>query len=277
VATSGILQELTALEQARARLETALGSDENWRALHQSAGSDAASQSAAQRARDTRLKMALAENPLYQAWRHLGEAISALHESGARGESAGGELPEDVAALLRDPGKETVSQGAFGSLARRLQVGRPRSAGGPDGRRGVEPKTAEPQTAARSPAAGPPPLPPAMGPHGADVRGDGSQFHQHDAAGAVLDEATVTFVRRDPLLPSAELPADLGTGRASELFERLRALTDQVEPADAPFRPPGSAEEAEVVIVTAESAQARQEAEARASTIRRLRKALSGD
>ncbi len=273
MAASGISQELAALEQARARLEAALGSDEHWRALRRSAGQNAAPQSAAHRARDTRLKMALAENPLYQAWRHLSEAISALRESGARGEPGEGELPEDVAALLRDPNSEAPSQGAFGSLARRLQVSRPDPAGGPDGERGAT----APRTAGRAPTTRPSRLPPSVGGHSADGPENAPQFHHHDWAGVGLEEATVSFVRRASLLPSAELPADLGTGRASELFDRLRSLADQLEPTDATFTPPGSAAEAEVVIVPAESAQARREAEARASTIRRLRKALSGD
>src|SRR6185295_12926570 len=81
------------------------------------------------------------------------------------------------------------------------------------------------------------------------------------------EEATVTFVRREPLLPSAQLPADLGTERATALFERLRGLSGRHEPAEAPFSSLGGADEAEVVIVTAEGARARREAEERAGTI----------
>ncbi len=80
MAASGMVtQDLAALEQARERLEAALAGDESWRALRTSEGQDGAPESAARRARNTRLKMALAENPLYQAWKHLGEAIAALH------------------------------------------------------------------------------------------------------------------------------------------------------------------------------------------------------
>jgi len=89
----------------------------------------------------------------------------------------------------------------------------------------------------------------------------------------------VTFVRREPLLPSAQLPADLGTERASALFERLRGLKEEQELAagEAAFAPPKDADEAEVTIVSEEAARLRREAEERAGTIRRLRKALSGD
>ena len=107
MAASGVTDELTALEEARARLEAALADDEHWRALRQSPGEregDGEEASAARRARNTRLKMALAENPLYQAWKHLGEAIAALRASGADAErpAGSGELPQDIANLLRD-------------------------------------------------------------------------------------------------------------------------------------------------------------------------------
>ena len=100
MAASGMVtQDLAALEQARERLEAALAGDESWRALRTSEGQDGAPESAARRARNTRLKMALAENPLYQAWKHLGEAIAALHETRARSEAAVAGLGDDVAAL----------------------------------------------------------------------------------------------------------------------------------------------------------------------------------
>ena len=94
------------------------------------------------------------------------------------------------------------------------------------------------------------------------------------------EEATVSFVRREPLLPSAQLPADLGTDRASALFERLRGLEEERagrRKARRPSLPSQDAGEAEVTIVSAEAARLRREAEERAGTIRRLRKALSGD
>ena len=79
MATSGVTDELTSLQQARARLEAELAGDEHWRALQQPPGPGEDTQaSAARQARNTRLKMALADNPLYQAWKHVGEAIDAL-------------------------------------------------------------------------------------------------------------------------------------------------------------------------------------------------------
>src|SRR5687767_11596734 len=107
-------QDLEALEQARERLEAALANAESWRGLRKSEGPDGDSESAARRARNTRLKMALAENPLYQAWKHLGEAIAALHETRARGEAAAAGLGDDVAALIRDGDTDSISQGKFG-------------------------------------------------------------------------------------------------------------------------------------------------------------------
>ena len=87
MAASGVTDELASLEQARARLEAALAGDEHWRALRQPPGEregDDEEATAARRARNTRLEMALAENPLYQAWKHLGDAIAALRASRSR-------------------------------------------------------------------------------------------------------------------------------------------------------------------------------------------------
>jgi hypothetical protein len=99
-------------------------------------------------------------------------------------------------------------------------------------------------------------------------------------AGTEPDEATVTFVRREPLLPSVEKPKAPPTAPATGLFARLRTIAD--EPQAAPqtpneaFAAPGGAEEAEVVIRTSESAEAQREAGARAGTGGRLRKTLPG-
>ena len=95
------------------------------------------------------------------------------------------------------------------------------------------------------------------------------------------EEAEVSFVRREPLLPSAHLPADLGTDRASPLFERLRGLSEEeqapTEP-ETPFASPiDDGGEAEVTIVSGEAARRQRQAEEKAGTVRRLRKALSGD
>lgn len=236
--------ELTSLEAARARLEAALAGDEHWRALQQSPGQgqgEEAEASAARRARNTRLKMALAENPLYQAWKHLGEAIAALRESGADAE-----LPGEIARLLRDHASQAAP-----------------------------PPADEP--------AEPPPKPKPAAP--ADKRPaevDGAprpRPHPNGRAAADPEEASVSFVRREPLLPSAQLPADLGSERASALFERLRGLEEEqaLAATEGAFTPPKDADEAEVSIVSEEDARLRREADERAGTIRRLRKALSGD
>ncbi len=206
MAASGVTDELTSLELARARLEAALAGDEHWRALRQSPGQgeregEEAEASAARRARDTRLKMALAENPLYQAWKHLGEAIDALRASGTDLErpAGSGELPQEIANLLRD---------------HEFQAAPP-----------VADEPADPPSKPEqaSPPSEPPAPPAAAGKSTADVD-RAPRPHPNGWIAADLEEATVTFVRREPLLPSAQLPADLGTERASALFERLRGL-----------------------------------------------------
>jgi hypothetical protein len=222
VAASGVPpDELTSLEEARARLEAQLADDEHWRALQQPPEGEEAQGSAARQARNTRLKMALAENPQYQAWRHLGEAIAALRASGA----------------------EDAPQAAAGSR---------------------RPRPISPSPRAAPVADAEPPAPPRVG-----------------RAVAEPEEAEVSFVRREPLLPSAQLPADLGTDRASPLFERLRGLKEEeqapTEP-ETPFASPiDDGGEAEVTIVSGEAARRQRQAEERAGTVRRLRKALSGD
>jgi hypothetical protein len=237
VATSRVTDELTSLQQARARLEAELAGDEHWRALCQPPGPGEETQaSAARQARNTRLKMALADNPLYQAWKHLGEAIDALRANPAE------PLPS-------------------GELARTM------------------PGVAQVQASAPTPELADKPTKPKQAQRAADVGGT-PRFEPRPRAVAEPEEATVTFVRREPLLPSAQLPADLGTSRHSELFERLRSLEEGEEPAagESTFASPSdNAGEAEVTIVSGESARLQREAEARAGTIRRLRKALSGD
>jgi hypothetical protein len=87
------------------------------------------------------------------------------------------------------------------------------------------------------------------------------------------DEATVTFVVREPrgpMLPAAELPADLGTPRKSALFDRLRSLSG-APPPDEDCRPTlnGPADEAQVEIV-------KEDGKKPSETVRRFMKALSG-
>jgi hypothetical protein len=234
VAASGTTDDLRSLEEARARLEAALADDENWRALQQPAApGDAAEAGAARQARNTRLKMALADNPLYQAWRHLGEAIAARRagDAHARPAAAGATLPHAPPVAHRPaapPSKPAQAQ------------------------RGAQASpTTEPAQASAAPRVG--------------------------RAIADPEEAEVTFVRREPLLPSARLPADLGTERASALFERLRDLEEEEQTTPAPettfVSPDDAADEAEVTIVSPEDARLQE----RADAIRRLRKTLSGD
>ena len=279
MAASGMVtQDLAALEQAREPLEAALAGDESWRALHRSEGQDGAPESAARRARNTRLKMALAENPLYQAWKHLGEAIAALHQTRARGEAAAAGLGDDVAALIRDGDTDSISQGKFGSLARRLEVSRTGTVARPPRRRAepAAPQAGGSASPAQPPARTEPRTDPGLGTDAGAEAGARAQRW----AGTEPDEATVTFVRREPLLPSVEKPKAPPTAPATGLFARLRTIAD--EPQAAPqtpneaFAAPGGAEEAEVVIRTSESAEAQREAGARAGTGGRLRKTLPG-
>lgn len=257
MAASRVTKELTALLETRSRLEAALGSDEHWRALQQSAGRDGgAEESAARRARNTRLKMALAENPLYQAWKHVGEAIDALHKSGGGAEDAA-DASATATPALRDAPRPRI-----GTLAARLAAGAALAA---------EVRPSEPEPAGGRPPTTPPTLP--RVPLGAMVgereRVPGPRAPRR--ADLEPDEATVTFVRREPLSPPAQLPADNGTERSSG-FEGEPGLPEET------FAPPrAGSEEADVVIVTAESAGARRTAEEQADTLRRVRKALSGE
>jgi hypothetical protein len=240
-------EELSALERVRSRLEDELAGDEHWRALKQSQQQeDEGELDAARRARDTRLEMALAENRLYQAWRHLGQAIAALRD------------PDAGAEQLREATSDGEARAETGPMARRLAVSRmesPLEAGG----NGEKPATADSSHQSQRAESGPPGPPP---------RG---------FAGAEPDEASVTFVRREPLLPTSESAAEHDASRGSGLSARLRGVSAETDGPRA-FSPAESGgEEAEVVIVTADSARAQREAAARAGTIRRLRKALSGE
>jgi hypothetical protein len=269
LAPSGTTQDLAALEQARAQLEAALAADENWRALRKSEARGGAPESAARSARNTRLKMALAQNPLYQAWRHLGEAIAALHESRARGGAGAGE-----------GGAETVSQGKFGSLARRLDVSR---AGGAARAPGHETASAPLPANDQAPAIPPPASTMSQAAADAAAADDPAPRRWADED---PDEATVTFVRHEPLLPSVDQPEDISAARARGLFARLRALADapraSQQSASEAFAASGRTEEAEVVIVPAESGAQGREVEvpadthARAEVPRRVRKTRPG-
>ena len=97
--------EVSRLEETRARLEATLATDENWRALVRGRASASDEDAAARRARDTRLEMALADNGIYCAWRHVGEAIAALRgyaaDAGVSRRSPQSELPQEIAELIR--------------------------------------------------------------------------------------------------------------------------------------------------------------------------------
>jgi hypothetical protein len=251
LAASGTAQDLAALVDARARLEAALSGDESWRALHGSAGAD--EEGAARRARNTRLKMALAQNPLYQAWKHLGEAIAALEQGRAAGEAAAGV----VAPPPREVGADAVSQGAYGSLARRLEVTHPDAPARVAGHAAPQATDGSPTAA---PAAAPGAAPPAQ---------------QRGWDGGEPDEATVTIVEREPLLPSVEQPTAPTSRRGRGLSERLRNLASEPDTAPDSFAVTGRGVEAEVVIVAPEGAKAEPDGGVRASARRRVRKTQS--
>lgn len=143
--------------------------------------------------------------------------------------------------------------------------------------------TAEPvsqRTADPTPAAKAAPQPsPSVGTDGLQST-RGAEAETPQGMMAEPDEATVTFVLREArpsLLPSAELPADLGTERKSTLFERLRGVREGVEAPEEAFTPlDASAEEADVVIVTPEGAKAVKQDQRRLGDVQRFLRALSG-
>ena len=81
--SSGVSDELAALEATRARLEAALSADENWRALKQARAENASptDQRAQRRLRDARLELSLLSNPVYRAWKHVDDAIEVLRKN----------------------------------------------------------------------------------------------------------------------------------------------------------------------------------------------------
>ena len=289
MATASASEELEALELARSRLEAALAGDENWRALRQSqTGGNGADDSAAHRARDTRLEMALAGNAHFQAWKHLKGAIDALRsravaqaqaaeplvrpaQGGAATHAAA--LPDDVEALLRSKAPTDTSMAAPSEAqggpqhtepgpAPAAAGGASRSASGRlvDRLGQMEQSGDEGMLAGRAQA----------------------MARQAPPVAADPPEATVTFVVRETRapVPSSEPAVDPGAERnGSAQFERLRSLGEAPEPpAAAIYSPIGVAEEeAEVTIVSVESLKQRREADARAGIVRRFRKALSGD
>lgn len=272
-------EELEALEMARARLEAALSSDENWRALRQSrAEGAAAGDDPARRARDTRLEMALAGNALYQAWKHTNGAIDALHARRAAQALATAPLepanphavlPDDVAALLQDekPKAHTDKPAARENRAPR-----------PGGRRPISRLAdrlgrleAMPEAEAAQPVAD-------------ENRGVPGRPHRPtpkvDPEFTEPPEATVTFVVREApaSLSSREQSSDIHSAGNPDAFERLRSTERPPERAGR-FSSASEAgvEEAEVTIMTAEQLEETRASEQRAGIVSRFRKALSGD
>jgi hypothetical protein len=295
VATAPIAEELSALEQARSRLEAALAGDENWRALAQPGrADDSAEARAARQARNTRLEMALADNAHYQAWKHVNGAIAALRartvaqakpaepvvrpaaiDKATRGSD---DLPDDVAALLRDAAFEDARHDEQGGDVDAEPVAA--AVPSPSVRDGLverlERLEEDPPAAAAGSA-----VRPGVDASSSAASGPRKQDRKADLTLADPPEATVTFVVREqrvPVLPSGDLPPDLGTQRNSALFDRLRSLDEPAAPAGEAFYPSrDSGEEAEVTIISAEGVKQRRETEERDHIVRRFRKALSGD
>ena len=231
--------EVSLLEVARARLEAALATDENWRALMRGPAFAPDEDAAARRARDTRLEMALADNGVYCAWRHVGEAIAALRgyqaDAGAPPPTPQSELPPDIVELIRRRAAEEERS------ANEEQHGKPAT------------------TAA-------PPLTPPVGP----ARDVGAGIARQTP---LRHEAAVTFVTREPATVGVE-----GTEKRLPLRERLRDIAAEPKAQDGGFRAPKAGnEEADVTILTAEAIQQRALAERRRLAVARFRKALLGE
>jgi hypothetical protein len=279
VAAASATEELDALELARSRLEAALSGDENWRALTRSrADGDDTADSAARRARNTRLEMALADNAHYRAWRHLNDAIDALRAkstapaqaveplvrpaSAAAATRGLATLPDDVEALLRSDAPGDTPQVAEPGTGP-VTVARPKSPGPARLSNRLERIDGSPETSLLDQGR--------------------ARLAERQAPPVAADppEATVTFVVREsqsPQLPAAEPRSDLDTERNSALFDRLRSLDEAPQQTGRTLSPSGIAdEEAEVTIVSVERRKQMRAADERAGIVRRFRKALSGD
>ena len=237
---------MAALEAVREELETALGDDENWRALHHTGGSRGDAD-ADRRDRDARLVKALQANPLYLAWTNVCEAIDALRDADGAPEAAltAIELPENIRARIRADadGDAAIGEDArekSGTLGRKLAT-----IPSLDPVQGSGKMVAEPLVAAGSEQ--PEPLRTAISESAAvraGPRGDLPPLRMTEPA-----EAKVTFVRRQTPAAAAKAPA----GTAAQTAAGGNAFVPAA----------GAAEEAEVAIVNA--------------PVRRFLKALSGD
>jgi hypothetical protein len=259
VAAPSATDELKALELARSRLETLLAGDENWRALTLPIADDPRPSAAMARlARNNRLEMALAGNELYQAWKHLNDAITILRvkrvDPGDRAEAATSEkhetpeTPRQVAAKAAAQAADALSR-IPPSLMRRLET--------------VQPPAVVPAEPATQPEVKRPKLRRKPTPNLPEP-----------------EEATVTFVVRAPSDSDQRFPAAQSV--AVDPAHEAAPSQSQERAGDTPegedFSPAEfSGVEAEVTIHFPEGLREQREAEERDSIVRRFRKALSGD
>jgi hypothetical protein len=249
-------RQMSALQAVREELETALGGDENWRAL-QRTGASSGEADPDRRDRDARLVKALEANPLYLAWSNVGEAIDALRDADAgfdaEDETDAIELPEDIRSRIRVdaasgrpeppaddaelPGEAVREEIGKGSLGHKLAT-----------IASLDPVAAPKPLAREDQAAAGQPTRAATSEGAALVRaqpgGDLPPLRTNEPA-----EAKVSFVRRQAPTVAAKAP----TGADAQAAAGDNAFV----PAAA------SAEEAEVAIVS--------------TPVRRFLKALAGD
>jgi hypothetical protein len=232
--------EVSLLEEARARLEATLATDENWRALMRGSAFAPDEDAAARRARDTRLEMALADNGIYCAWRHVGEAIAALRgyevDAGVSRRSPQSELPQEIAELIRRRADEEERSASDEELEHPSAV----------------------SVAAPSP-------PPPVGSPRENAAGVAQQpLHQ---------EAAVTFVARELAATAVER-----TAKRLPLRDRLRDIAAEPKAQARAFSASKAGnEEADVTILTAEAIEQRALDEGRKLAVARFRKALFGE
>ncbi len=252
MAAASPMDELEALEQARARLEAALAEDENWRALRKPVPHDPRPSAAMARlARNNRLEMALAGNELYRAWKHVNVAIEALR---ARHPDEASRSHDRGAEAHGGPRAEAALRTARRLMQRleAVQAEPPEPAASAE--RATEPVVARPQAA----------------------RPLSRRRPVRKARPAVAEpaEATVTFVVRKQAITTSGGGRTEGDAPAAEPAPDASAVTSPVSPMPlAPF-----AEEAEVRIVARPPADAPQEGEVEPERpVRRLRRTPPGE
>jgi hypothetical protein len=191
---------IATLEQACAQLEIALRSNAHWRALGQAT-------LPANRAAHER---ALADNPVYHAWKLLGQALAELQAGGATGWAI--RTDSEIAATT-DMSREGTAPAAVPPQAKpprvelrhvleRIRVGFDNA----------EPAAGSAAAADHGPAA--PPAAPAIAP--ADIE---------------IDEAAVSFVVREPAQPA---PQPAPAAEAGPAVEARGLQVETQEEADAP-------------------------------------------